>query len=463
MPKMPTGFSTFGRPQTATAAFDACALIPVLAFAYSAVIQPLIYFYFPPTPGYQGLLESRIENRFFWPAAAAIAIALAARNLSRGGRLTLPPNIISLLSYLGFAGASVAWAFNPGLSFIRFTQEAMVLTAIVLPALLAAPTADILRGVFLCFASGVILNVILIPGGYATFAQYGPTLVDIGYQGYFSDKNLLGEFAAAALLLSIHEVLYAGHRRALGVVIAVGAVVLVFMSSSKTGLGLALLAPCLAGLTLMIARTARIPVALVLLSMVALFIAASQLTGLSTERIAYMLTGDSSFTGRATIWNFAESEIPRSPLVGWGYQSFWFAGPGAPSILDAPGWVKYMPNSHNGYYDAILELGYMGLAFLAIFLIATLHVIGRVAEYDLRRAWLLLTVALFIIVYNFLETLWLRAFDLLWVLFVIVAVEAARYWQRSPQSVPAHQSARARPISRGGTRAAWRPRLGARS
>src|SRR5262249_12130300 len=121
MPRTPTGSPTFGRPQTSTAAFDACAMLPVLAFAYSAVIQPLIYFYFPPAPGLQGLLESRIENRFFWPASAAIAVALAVRSLSRGGRLTLPPNVISLLLYLGFAGVSVSWAFNPGLSFIRFT------------------------------------------------------------------------------------------------------------------------------------------------------------------------------------------------------------------------------------------------------------------------------------------------------------------------------------------------------
>jgi len=463
MPKTPTGSPTYGRPRTSTAAFDMCALLPVLAFAYSAIIQPLIYFYFPPAPGLQGLLESRVENRFFWPAAAAIAVALAARSLSRGGRLTLPPNIISLLFYLGFAGASVSWAFNPGLSSVRFTQEVMVITAIALPALLANPTADILRGVFLCFAFGVILNVILIPGGYATFAQYGPKLVDIGYQGYFSDKNLLGEFAAAALLLSMHELLYSGARRVLGFIIAVAAVVLVFLSSSKTGLGLALIAPCLAGLTLMVARTARIPVALVLVSMVLLFIAVTQLTGFGTERIAYVLTGDSSFTGRTTIWNFAESEIPRSPLVGWGYQSFWFAGPGAPSILDAPGWVKFMPNSHNGYYDAILELGFAGLALLVIFLITTLHVIGRVAEYDLRRAWLLLTVALFIIVYNFLETLWLRAFDLLWVVFVIVAVEAARYWRRPRLSVPTYQAAPATQIPPRRLRSEWRPRLGAGS
>jgi hypothetical protein len=46
--------------------------------------------------------------------------------------------------YLVFAGASVLWAFNPGVSFIRFAQQAMIVTSIVLPGMLAAPTADVL-------------------------------------------------------------------------------------------------------------------------------------------------------------------------------------------------------------------------------------------------------------------------------------------------------------------------------
>jgi len=440
-----------------------CALIPVLAFAYSSVIQPLIYFYFPPAPGLEGLLESRTENRVFWPVLAAIAVAFAARKLSRGRRLVLPPNIIGLVVYLAFAGASVAWAFKPDLSFIRFVQEVMVLTAIVLPALLADRSADVLRGMFLCFAFGAIVNLVLIPVGYATFAQYGDTLVDIGFQGYFTGKNLLGEFAAIALLLSVHELLYPGRRRALGIIVAVAALVLLFLSNSKTALGLAFLAPLLAVLTLLIARAARVSPVLVLAAMILGYVVFCQSAGFTTNRIAYILTGDSSFTGRTVIWAFSESEIARSPFVGWGYQSFWLAGADAPSITDAPGWVKYMPNSHNGYYDTMLELGYVGLAFLLIFLVTTVSVIGSVAEHDRRRAWILLSVALFIMIYNLLETLWLRAFDLSWVVFVIVAVEAARYWRRSPTSAPTNQVAPARSIGNGRSRGAWRPRLGARS
>ncbi|MGC2774787.1 MAG: O-antigen ligase family protein [Bradyrhizobium sp.] len=462
MPGIPATTFTSAESRSSAGTFDICALIPVLAFAYSSVIQPLIYFSFPPSPGLQGLLESRTENRVFWPALAAVTLAVVAQRLSRSRRPAFPPNIVSLGAYFAFAGASAAWALKPEFTIVRFVQEAMVLTAVVLPALLSRPTADILRGVFLCFAVGVILNVILIPGGYATLAQYGATLVDIGYQGYFSGKNLLGEFAAIAFLLSVHELLHSGHRRALGIIVAAAAVLLIFFSNSKTALGLALVAPVLAALTLLIAKTSRIAPVLILAALALCYYLFCQLAGFNTSRIAYLLTGDSSFTGRTTIWSFSETEIAQRPLLGWGYQSFWLVGADAPSVTEAPGWVKGMPNSHNGYYDAILELGYVGLAFLVVFLVATVHVIGRVMDYDYKRAWILLSVALFVMIYNFLETLWLRAFDVSWVVFVLVTVEAARYWRRSQLSMPTYQPAPTRPVRFGRSRSTWRPRLGIR-
>ena len=86
---------------------------------------------------------------------AAISVILAVQNRSR---LTLPPHIICLFAYLAFAGASVLWAFSPERSFIRYLQQVMIVTSIVLPAMLAARTADMMRGLFLCFAFALILN-----------------------------------------------------------------------------------------------------------------------------------------------------------------------------------------------------------------------------------------------------------------------------------------------------------------
>src|SRR5262249_9433098 len=144
------------------------------------------------------------------------------------------PHIICLLAYLAFAGASVLWAFRPELSFIRFVQQVMIVTSIVLPAMLAARTTDMLRGLFLFFAFASILNVFFLPGNL-------PSDVELlgGYPGYFAGKNYLGEFSAIACLLAFHEMLYPGLRRALGILVVVIATSLLFLSNSKTALGLA--------------------------------------------------------------------------------------------------------------------------------------------------------------------------------------------------------------------------------
>jgi exopolysaccharide production protein ExoQ len=403
---------------------DSCAIVPIAACAYASIIFPLLLYFSDRATSLQSMMEPRLEHRIFWPAMAAISVVLAVRHRSRFGRLTLPPHLICLLAYVAFAGASVVWAFKPEVSFIRFAQQAMILTSVVLPCMLAVRTADLMRGLFLCFAFAAILNVFFVLGN-------PPSIVMAynGYPGYFMGKNYLGEFSAAAFLLSLHEILYHGLRRALGIIVLVVTTSLLFLSDCKTAFGLALFVPFVAGLTLIAGKRMRISPAIVLLSIAVCYVALSKLSGFDIYRLSYILYGDSSLTGRTVIWDFASWEIDRRPFLGWGYQSFWLVGPDAPSIVDAPGWVKTMPNAHNGYYDTMLELGYVGLTLLVTFITATLHAIGRLADLDLRRAWLALSLALFIILYNFLESQWMRGFEFLWVVFAIVAADTGRYWR----------------------------------
>jgi O-antigen ligase len=393
-------------------------------------------------------MEARPENRIFWPVIAAIAIALAAQNRSRLGKFTFSPPLICLFAYLAFAGASVLWAFSSDRSLIRFVQQVMVITSIVLPAMLSAQAADMMRGLFLCFAVALILNIPFVLGGYVTIVPYasshGSVLVNIGYQGYFLGKNYLGECAALALLLSFHEMQYRGWRRTFGFIIAVVAIILLFLSSCKTALGLALISPFLAGFTLFARKITRMSPAIILLSIPLCYILLSSVSNFNMNRISYILYRDSTLTGRTIIWDFAQSEIDRSPFLGWGYQSFWLV-PGSPAVVDAPGWVKMMPNSHNGYYDTMLEMGYVGLAFLLVFILATLHAVGRVADRDPARARLVLSLAVFIIFYNYFESYWMRGFEFLWVVFVILAAEIGRYWRPVALRTLAYRSRSPRP------------------
>jgi O-antigen ligase len=326
----------------------------------------------------------------------------------------------------------------------------MIITSIVLPAMLAAGSVDMMRGLFLCFGFATILNALFILGGSS------PTIVDgvnIGHPGYFSFKNYLGECAAPAILLSLHEMRYCGARRALGITVVIIATLLLFSSQSKTALGLALFVPFLAGLTLICGKKMRISPAIILLSIPSCYAVLSSLSNFNIGRVGYILSGDSTFTGRTFIWDFAQNEIARRPLMGWGYQSFWLVGLDAPSFVEAPGWVKTMPTAHNGYYDTMLEMGYVGLAFLVIFIIATLHAIRRVADRDPTRAWFVLSLALFVIIYNFLESVWMKGFEFLWVLFLILAAEIGRQWQPFPLTRPGYGS------RTGPSRGARTPRL----
>jgi O-antigen ligase len=389
-----------------------------------------------------GLAENRPENRIFWPALAAISLVLAARNRFR---LSLPPNIVCLLAYLAFAGASVLWAFRPELSFIRFTQQVMILTSIVLPAVLAVRTADMMRALFLCFAFASILNVFFVLGRPLSAGNNE----NFGYAGYFADKNSMGQAAAIAFLLALHEMFYPGRRRAFGIIVVVIATLLAILSNSKTSLGLAFCAPFLAGLALIIGRRMRISSATVLLSILIFYALLSSVSGFNMSRVSYMLYSNPDFSGRIYIWDFVQYEIARRPFLGWGYQSFWLVGPDGPSIVDASGWISFMPHAHNGYLDVRLETGLIGFALFVSFIITTLYAIGRVADRDPARAWIMLSLALFVILDNFLETVWMRGFSTLWVGFVIVAAEAGRYSRPFLPTRAAYGSRTLRPGSSG--------------
>jgi exopolysaccharide production protein ExoQ len=338
------------------------------------------------------------------------------------------------------------------MSFTRFVLEVMIISSIVLPAQLAARSADMMRGLFLCFAFACVLNVFFVLDQPPLFQRVfvGDVLqnVAMGYPGYFPFKGILGECAAITLLLCLYEFLQSGLRRVGAIVVAGIAIYLMIASQSKGSLGLALLAPFLAGFTLIGAKRMRVSPAVILLPIPFCYAVLSFIFGDLINRISWHIYGNYTLSGRTIIWDFVNYEIAQRPLLGWGYQSFWLVGPDAPSIVDAPGWVKSMPSAHNGYLDTMIDTGYVGFLLFMIFIFATLHAIGRVAHRESARAWLLLTLALFVILTNFLESTWMHGMDMMWLIFVVVAAEAGRYWQSERFGVSAPVTPDPLPASR---------------
>src|SRR5262245_32759689 len=193
MPKTLMHSLKMGRDRSSTPTTGKYLIVPILACAYTIIVSPLLMLATtgPPSGTLQSLMAPHPENRYAWSTLAAISLSLAVRHASRLRRLTFPPHILCLLAYLAFAGTSILSAFKPEVSSIRFVSQAMIITSIVLPAMLAARTTDMMRWLFLCFAFASILNVFFV-------LEQPPNIYNkmiIGYPGYYPFKGILGECA----------------------------------------------------------------------------------------------------------------------------------------------------------------------------------------------------------------------------------------------------------------------------
>jgi O-antigen ligase len=185
----------------------------------------------------------------------------------------------------------------------------------------------------------------------------------------------------------------------------------------------------------------KIPLSAILIIIAGCYFVASIVYDDLIGKLSYTFYGDSTLTGRTIIWDFVQNQMWRNRWFGWGFHSFWLVGPNAPSITEAPEWIKHMTGSHSGYLDVKLELGNVGFALFICFLVATLQAIRPVMKADPFRAWILLTLAVFTMITNLLETAWVGN-DPLWVVFLLIVADATRYRNQVSRiaSTPKRQS-----------------------
>jgi O-antigen ligase len=203
------------------------------------------------------------------------------------------------------------------------------------------------------------------------------------------------------------------------------AAILLLASGSKTSLGIAALAPLLAWLSLSISIFFGISLAGVITYLCALVAAVVFITSdifkFDQDDVLTFMFGDPTFSGRTTIWAFVSDMIQRKPLLGWGYQSFWLVGPEAPSVREAPGFVAFMFDAHNGYLDTILQTGFLGLVLLITLIISSISAAGRLANTHVCHAGLVVSLLLFTALHNGMESTFVRSGNILWLVFLVAA------------------------------------------
>lgn len=394
------------------------ALIPVFVFFYVLVLLPFL------SVGADG--KPRLFNIVFWPLLGAVTLTLALYNHSRlDWNFVWSPPIISLSAYLLFAAASIGWALQPEYSFSRYVVQLLAVIGVLVPYALPIPIKNTMPLLHLCCAIAIGINA------YYVWTAATNTF---GYQGYFLHKQELGMFCGITIILSIHELLFRGWRRAFAVAVLCLTLWVIFESKSKGSVAFLLPALSLSALALIACKLLRTTPAVILAGMML----ASYFVSNPLQKLAYRLYGDPTITGRTFIWDFIERWVSQRSWLGWGFHSYWNV-PNSPHNF-APGFIKDMISAHSGYLELKLDTGYVGYWIFLAFIFASLHVLERVRKIDYLRAWILLSLFSYVIIMNLIESIWMET-TAIWILYLIAVGEALRFTHSERRSPAPSQSA----------------------
>jgi O-antigen ligase len=138
-----------------------------------------------------------------------------------------------------------------------------------------------------------------------------------------------------------------------------------------------------------------------------------------------LFSKNSTLTGRTDLWALIRVAISQRPLFGYGFDSFWQGLRGdSLNIILGVGWL--VPTAHNGYYDLLLGVGYVGML---CFLPAFFQMVARGFRYlttEKSSARLFpISFLAFWLVYNLNESALVTRSGIPFLLFISISVSLA--------------------------------------
>ena len=349
-------------------------------------------------------LEGNPLDRGILTAILLLAVLVLVK---RGARvIALFKANIPILLYFGYCGVSFLWSDYPDVSFKRWFR-AIGDVVMILVVLSDADWYEALKR----FLTRVGFLVIPLS---ALFIRYFPELGRAysrggapTWTGVCTDKNALGIMSALFGLASLYYLVEYYRRpkeeRIRGPLIAYGIIVvtsayLLYASNSATALSCFLL-----GGTLMIAtllfQKARKPTILNLAVTVAIVVPFSAMFLGIGSGLVENLGRNTTFTGRTAIWHCAIPMVG-NPVLGEGFESFWLGQ----RLVEIEKCIDQGLNqAHNGYIEVYLNLGWLGVALLAILLVTGYRRTVTAARCQTRAGSLRLAYFIVAVAYDFSE------------------------------------------------------------
>jgi O-antigen ligase len=143
----------------------------------------------------------------------------------------------------------------------------------------------------------------------------------------------------------------------------------------------------------------------------------------SVEGVLDALGRNITLTGRTQLWELVLERIQERPWFGYGYGGFWlgWAGPSA-QVWAATNWLP--PDAHNGFLNAMLDVGVVGLVLLLASLVgSTRRALALVLQHKTFDALLPLMFISYFVLSNIAETAALTYNSIVWMLFVTIAIQ----------------------------------------
>ncbi|MEJ3403521.1 O-antigen ligase family protein [Rathayibacter sp. YIM 133350] len=323
-------------------------------------------------------------------AITIVAVVIALLVLKPRMRARRVPK--SLVAFLLFAAASIAWSYYPGAS------------AAAVGILFVSTLGGVFLGLCLTWRElvrtfGVALRWIL---GLSLLFEFWvaviirqpvlPNFMDLGdppypkafywsrglllhggpIEGIVGNRNLLAFVALMALIVFAIQVVSREGRRPFWSIFGLAIAALVFVLTRSTTVILAAIAVAVVLGFALWARAAhpdrRRPV---YLSAVGLVVVLGVSFAVFSSRLLALFGKSEDLTGRTDIWNTVIGLAQQRPVVGWGWISYWAPWVEPFAHLAERKGVVYL-QAHNAWLDVWMQLGVIGVVLFLALVLSTL-------------------------------------------------------------------------------------------
>lgn len=130
---------------------------------------------------------------------------------------------------------------------------------------------------------------------------------------------------------------------------------------------------------------------------------------------------DLTFTGRSSLWAAAISAArDQHPVLGAGFGAFWFDGNVEAIWYHILHWQGVPSHGHNGYLDAWLEMGWLGVVSLVVLVpVMTFTILCRLRDAEQGGYWfVLLVLHISFLSINMAGTISFKHSEIFWVCFL---------------------------------------------